>query len=664
VKQIVAAAMVLMVFGTAFVGLPIFGAGPGTMDIDEKQRGNGETPPDNSNVQASNGQGLAQSKVHRQGQAIGEAKSEGRATQDMDHDGLSDEQEQGTGTDPNNDDTDGDGLKDGEEVIIGTNPSNADTDGDGLPDPGELTLELDPNDWDTDDDGLRDGFETGGEGTDGHLQDTDDDGLVYHKVATIDEAEYISGDDIDCDGITNELERFYGTDPFCADSDSDGIMDQNELLRGLDPLDWDTDDDHISDGNELGGDISTDPKADDSDCDGILDPWEDNDGDGILNIEEQDVLGLLGIGGGLLHIPDANRLQDEYWYTSATDPNLADSDGDTLDDGYEIQLSKDRQNSALNVENGQLWPQAFLDYFQDLDYVSNFDMLAQKTGNTLLANHNTVWYNIDPHPFNSDYDWPDYDTSPTYVDLYGPYDPRVGWHQGETPPPNPSANWPPSDGVPDGRDTDGDGMNDNWDLHPLIFDDRLDTWAGIRSITDYQQNVFVNTACPNPGDPGMVGDGPPTFIYNEWGGQIPVVAKGNDFIIDIWMGFEDGQIGDLWKPMNITFTFVPVWDRDANGAIEIDGDDLDLDNATLSQPYSWLSSTLVQGPWANAPYTNDISNGGPALGSGTQMIRFYTQEFHLYTPASIPAGLIAVMVQVELTGNHYYEEPHDGYLVF
>jgi len=42
----------------------------------------------------------------------------------------------------------------------------------------ELTLGLDPNDWDTDNDMLIDGVETGGgDSTDGHFVDTDNDGI-------------------------------------------------------------------------------------------------------------------------------------------------------------------------------------------------------------------------------------------------------------------------------------------------------------------------------------------------------------------------------------------------------------------------------------------------------------------------------------------------------
>ncbi|MEA3557864.1 MAG: hypothetical protein U9R75_01290 [Candidatus Thermoplasmatota archaeon] len=80
---------------------------------------------------------------------------------------------------PPSEDSDGDGLRDDIERTIGTDPYNPDTDGDGLIDSMELSLGLDPNDWDTDNDMLIDGVEAGsGYSTDGHLSDTDNDGIA------------------------------------------------------------------------------------------------------------------------------------------------------------------------------------------------------------------------------------------------------------------------------------------------------------------------------------------------------------------------------------------------------------------------------------------------------------------------------------------------------
>ena len=66
---------------------------------------------------------------------------------DSDGDGLSDEAEVGTGTDPLLVDTDGDGLNDGDELNAHkTDPLSVDSDGDQWPDGVELSLGLNPSD--------------------------------------------------------------------------------------------------------------------------------------------------------------------------------------------------------------------------------------------------------------------------------------------------------------------------------------------------------------------------------------------------------------------------------------------------------------------------------------------------------------------------------------
>jgi len=65
---------------------------------------------------------------------------------DRDHDGLTDAEEPGLGTDPIKADTDGDGLKDGDEQAYNTNPLVKDTDGDGYNDYAEIQAGTDPLD--------------------------------------------------------------------------------------------------------------------------------------------------------------------------------------------------------------------------------------------------------------------------------------------------------------------------------------------------------------------------------------------------------------------------------------------------------------------------------------------------------------------------------------
>ncbi len=91
--------------------------------------------------------------------------------EDTDADGLTNEEEANLGTDPNDPDTDGDGILDGVEVNDGTDPlddcdsiggtalPDSDCDLDGLTTQEENDLGTDPNDPDTDGDGIDDGQE-------------------------------------------------------------------------------------------------------------------------------------------------------------------------------------------------------------------------------------------------------------------------------------------------------------------------------------------------------------------------------------------------------------------------------------------------------------------------------------------------------------------------
>ena len=63
---------------------------------------------------------------------------------DADRDGLTIEEEEQYGTDPQNFDTDEDGIIDGDEVYLKTNPLAADSDGDGFDDAVELKSGYNP----------------------------------------------------------------------------------------------------------------------------------------------------------------------------------------------------------------------------------------------------------------------------------------------------------------------------------------------------------------------------------------------------------------------------------------------------------------------------------------------------------------------------------------
>ncbi len=144
--------------------------------------------------------------------------------EDPDGDGLTNAEEYGYGTDPNDRDTDQGGIWDGEEVNDrNSNPLDAtdddpDTDGDGLTDSEELEIYgTDPLDPDTDDGGISDGEE-----------------VLYLGLDPLN-----GRDDLDSDGdglsdIAEEKE--YGTDPLNPDTDGGGRSDGAEVELGTDPL--------------------------------------------------------------------------------------------------------------------------------------------------------------------------------------------------------------------------------------------------------------------------------------------------------------------------------------------------------------------------------------------------------------------------------------------
>ncbi len=154
---------------------------------------------------------------------------------DSDGDGISDSDELGIGTYPDNPDSDGDGIIDGDEVDSdGAGGVVAvDSDGDG---------DIDAIDTDSDNDGLDDGWEVNN-GLDAQDDDIDNDGISD------------AAEDNDGDGLTNDQEQLLDTDPNDEDSDGDGITDGQEVIE----VNVDT------------GEISyyTDPHSSDSDGDGV-----------------------------------------------------------------------------------------------------------------------------------------------------------------------------------------------------------------------------------------------------------------------------------------------------------------------------------------------------------------------------------------------------------
>ena len=285
---------------------------------------------------------------------------------DSDDDGLSDEYENGIGTDPFNPDTDGDTIPDGSETgtgiyvnteDTGTSPLTDDTDDDGLQDDDEILCRLfslsgkfcsHPLDSDSDNDGLTDGDEYYIHNTNPIDFDSDNDGLldglelgISHENPWTDIPHNLQACETKTGGIlTNCKETWQSdeepestTDPLDTDTDSDTLEDGEEDTNANGKLDSsetapdlaDTDGGGRSDSEELLTD-STDPRNPDDDI-------NDGDGDGLYDHLEEEI---------------------------GTDPNNDDSDGDGLNDGDEVTihftdpLDDDTDNDGLTDFN-EIW---------------------------------------------------------------------------------------------------------------------------------------------------------------------------------------------------------------------------------------------------------------------------------------------------------------------
>jgi hypothetical protein len=124
-------------------------------------------------------------------------------------------------------------------------------------------------------------------------------------------------------------QQIYQTDPFNPDTDGDTLTDGDEvLILNTDPLSTDSDNDQIIDDFEVKYDL--DP-LDDSDAN------IDNDSDGLTNLEEFQN----DLNPNLADTDGDDLLDGEEINVYSTDPKAIDTDKDGLNDGYEVQWNLD-----------------------------------------------------------------------------------------------------------------------------------------------------------------------------------------------------------------------------------------------------------------------------------------------------------------------------------
>ena len=149
-------------------------------------------------------------------------------------------------------------------------------------------------------------------------------------------AERKSGDS-DRDHMADTWERAHGLDPTLRadrklDLDGDGLRNDKEFRFATDPADEDSDDDGIDDGDERPRRGRRFPGAD-ANHNGVVDGDDDRDHDGVDNEDEDDLIEACGLADD--DDRDADGVDDEDENELGTDVNSADSDHDGVEDGDE-----------------------------------------------------------------------------------------------------------------------------------------------------------------------------------------------------------------------------------------------------------------------------------------------------------------------------------------
>jgi len=313
-------------------------------------------------------------------------------------------------------DSDADGIPDYEEShVYGTNPYLADTDGDGVSDYDEIFFYLTSptvpysGAVDSDGDGLPDTDEIDFYGTNPYSADTDADGMSDYEEITLFFTNPTVSDtpgggtnpvDSDGDGLTDDEESGYGTNPFSNDSDGDGYSDHDEIhFYFTNPTDsssyggsstsdpygsGDADGDGLSDYDEVYY-RSTDPYLADTDGDGLTD-YQEIYGISITTYVEYTSTSSMDEGNGNMTSYDSTYT-DSYSTTEYPDPRDPDTDNDLLPDGYEYLQglnpvnSGDGQNDADS--DGLTWGQEYVLGTNHL--VADTDGDGHTDGNEVLA---------------------------------------------------------------------------------------------------------------------------------------------------------------------------------------------------------------------------------------------------------------------------------------
>ncbi len=222
-------------------------------------------------------------------------------------------------------DLDGDGLTNNDEDLLGSNPQHPDTDLDGIDDGSEYLYWNNPI------------YMQGSTPT--QMVDSDGDGFLdIEEIYYFNTHPLVVNDDLDND----QLELSLDPDPRDPDYDNDYVLDGHEYyFHGTDPTIADSDGDTIIDGYEIFG-YYTNPNEPDSDFDGLRDDEE--------------------IYGIILQVQIFNGIEYIIFPVECySDPNSEDTDHDGITDGVEVDQGTlhvywdtdlDGLSDGWEIENG------------------------------------------------------------------------------------------------------------------------------------------------------------------------------------------------------------------------------------------------------------------------------------------------------------------------
>lgn len=165
-----------------------------------------------------------------------------------------------------------------------------------------------------------------------------------------------------------------------SDSDNDGLIDYyEENISFTDKNNMDTDNDGLSDKYELMY-LNTDPLNPDSDSNGINDNMEDIDGDGLINIDEQEYnTDPFSDDTDSDGISDYNEI-----FVYNTNPLLEDTDSDGISDYSEIKmglnpLMKDSDENGI-IDSSEIIKQYVALDTSDDHYIDNIIICSEMPG--------------------------------------------------------------------------------------------------------------------------------------------------------------------------------------------------------------------------------------------------------------------------------------------